>query len=151
MAVQKSYLLFSLNSESFGIAVDNVIRVIDLENLMKVPKAPDFIAGALNLEGNVIPVVDLAVKIELGETVIGPKTKAVILEIHHEDEILGVGVLIDNVTDVVSFPDKELMTPPMEKMGFNTHTLDGMYKLEDTFYMILSSEKVFEKELAAMV
>ncbi len=44
-------LSFSLCKEKFGIDVENVLRVINLDKLMKVPKAPDFIAGALTLEG----------------------------------------------------------------------------------------------------
>ncbi len=151
MASAKSYLLFTLNSESFGIEVEFVLRVIDLEGLMKVPKAPDFISGALNMEGTVIPVVDLAKKIDLGVTEVNDKTKVVILQILHEDETLDVGVLIDNVKDVVNITDKELQAPPLENMGFDTQTLDGMYKLEENFYMILSAKKVFEKELMQMV
>ncbi|HEY3429518.1 MAG TPA: chemotaxis protein CheW, partial [Cyclobacteriaceae bacterium] len=63
MKNNKQCLLFSLCKEHFGIDVDNVLRVINFDKMMKVPKAPDFVAGAISLEGNVIPVVDLAKKI----------------------------------------------------------------------------------------
>ena len=147
----KNYLLFGLNDEFFGIDVDYVVRVIDLEKMMKIPKAPSFIAGAINMEGNVVPVVDLAKKIDLGETTITEKTKCIILEIHHEDETMGVGVMIDAVHDVTEISQGETQPPPLENMGFDTHTLEGMFKSNENFYMLINAVKVFEKELSSMI
>ena len=144
-------LLFSLGKELFGVSVENVLRVISIEKVINIPKAPAFIAGAINLEGNVIPVVNLSRKIELGETTLQDHNKIVILEVFHEDESVEVGVLIDEVLDVVSIETSRLLPPPLENMGFDTKTLDGMYKVGDDFYMILNVKTVFEKELTDMV
>ena len=151
MKSQMPCLLFSLSRELFGIDVDNVLRVINLEKLMKIPKAPEYIAGAINLEGSVIPVIDLARKIDLGETTIDKRTKVIILEVHHQDDVMEVGVLIDDVLDVITVNTSKMLPPVLENMGFDTQTLDGMYKIEEDFYMILNATKVFEKELANMV
>jgi purine-binding chemotaxis protein CheW len=150
MTNNKQCLLFSLCKELFGIDVENVLRVINFDKLMKVPKAPDFIAGALTLEGSVIPVVDLAKKIDLGETTITPKTKVVILQVHHNDDILNVGVMIDDVLDVITITESKMQAAALEGMGFDTQTTDGMYKVNEDFYMILNATKIFEKELATI-
>ncbi|HET6543670.1 MAG TPA: chemotaxis protein CheW [Chryseolinea sp.] len=150
MTNNKPCLLFTLCKEHFGIYVENVLRVISLEKLMVVPKAPDFIAGAISLEGNVIPVVDLAKKIELNETEIGKSTKVIILQVTHGDDTIEVGVMIDDVLDVITLQESKLLPPALERMGFDTQTLDGMYKVEEDFYMILNPTKVFEKELATI-
>ena len=144
-------LLFTVSNELFGIDVDNVLRVISLQKLMKVPKAPGFIAGAISLEGNVIPVVDLAKKIELGDTQIGKRTKVIILEVHHNEDTLEVGALVDDVLNVTTIQESKLMPAAMERMGFDTQTLDGMYKIENDFYMIINAAKVFEKELRTFI
>jgi purine-binding chemotaxis protein CheW len=151
MAKQTPCLLFSLNKELFGIDVDNVLRVINLERLMKVPKAPPFIAGAISLDGNIVPVVDLAMKIDLGHTQIVRQTKVIVLEVNHNDEVIEVGAMVDEVLDVAVIDESKLLPAVLDSMGFDTQTLDGMYKIEDNFYMILSATKVFEKELAALV
>jgi purine-binding chemotaxis protein CheW len=150
MAKLKQCLLFSLCKERFGIDVENVLRVINFEKMMKIPKAPDFIAGAITLEGNVIPVVDLAKKIELGVTDVRPDTKVIVLQVHHDDEIIEVGVMIDDVLDVISVNESKLLPPALEGMGFDTRTLEGMYKVNEDFYMILSATNIFEKELATI-
>ena len=150
MTTNSQCLLFSLCKEQFGIDVENVLRVINFDKLMKVPKAPDFIAGAISLEGSVIPVVDLAKKIELGETTVTAKTKVIILNVHHSEDTINVGVMIDDVLDVVSVNASRLLPPPLEGMGFDTQTIDGMYKVNEDFYMILNATKIFERELATI-
>jgi purine-binding chemotaxis protein CheW len=144
-------LLFTLNKELFGIDVENVLRVINLEKLMRIPKAPSYIAGAINLDGNVIPVVDLAKKIDLGSTRVDSRTKVIVLEVHHHDDTMEVGVLIDEVQDVVALETSKIQPPVLENIGFDSQTLDGMYKINEDFYMILNAAKVFEKELASLV
>jgi purine-binding chemotaxis protein CheW len=144
-------LLFSLSKELFGIDVENVLRVISLQKLMKIPNAPSFIVGAISLEGNVIPVIDLARKIDLGETQIQKHTKVIILEIHHNDETMEVGALVDDVLNVTTINQSKLLPPALERMGFDTQTLNGVYKLDNEFYMILNASKVFEKELSSFV
>lgn len=144
-------MLFSLSKELFGINVDNVLRVISLQKLMKIPKAPAFIAGAISLEGNVIPVIDLAKKIDLGHTNIVKQTKVIILEVHHQEDTIEVGALVDEVLNVTTINTSRLMPPALERMGFDTQTLDGMYKVDNDFYMILNATKVFEKELTSFI
>jgi purine-binding chemotaxis protein CheW len=151
MKKQRPCVLFALCNESFGMDVENVLRVINLEKIMKVPKAPAFIVGAISLDGNVIPVVDLARKIELGETAINESTKVLVVEIFHDDATLLAGVLIDDVLDVVTIDDSKLLPPVLESMGFDADSIHGMYKLEDTFYNILNPSKIFEKEFASLV
>ena len=144
-------LLFSLGKELFGISVENVLRVINLEKVIHIPKAPSFIAGAINLEGNVVPVVNLARKIELEQSNSVEEQKVIILEVNHEDEIIQVGVLIDEVLDVIAMEKSKILPAPLERMGFDTKTLEGMYKVDDDFYMILNAQKIFERELVELV
>jgi purine-binding chemotaxis protein CheW len=147
----KPCLFFSLCNELFGIHVENVLRVINLEKMMKVPKAPEFILGAISLEGNVIPVVDLACKIELSKTEVSKNTKVVVLEISHQDVLLLVGVAIDDVLDVVTVESSKMLPPALEGLGFDTQALVGIYSAEEKFYNILNASAIFEKELASIV
>jgi purine-binding chemotaxis protein CheW len=59
-----------------------------------------------------------------------------------------VGVMIDDVLDVITIQESKMLPPALESMGFDTQTLRGMYKVEEDFYMILSATKIFERELA---
>jgi purine-binding chemotaxis protein CheW len=150
MQKEEPHLMFVLNKEHFGINVNDVLRVINLERLMKIPKAPEFVAGAISLEGNIVPVVDLARKIDLGVTEIQKKTKVVILQIAHEQGMLLVGALIDEVQDVITIAGGKMLPPVLDRLGFNSDTLIGVFKMEETFYMILNASRVFQKELLSL-
>ena len=52
---------------------------------------------------------------------------------------------------MIEIQTAKLLPPVLDSMGFNTNTLDGMYKVNEDFFMILNVEKVFEKELATIV
>lgn len=143
-------LLFSLHSELFGISVENVVRVVNLEKVIKIPKAPTYVVGAINLEGNVIPLVDLANKIELGKTTVSEELKVIILEVIVGEDKMEVGVLINEVLDVVQVDSSAIKPPPLDNMGFDHNALEGMYKTEEEFYMVISAGKIFESELASI-
>jgi purine-binding chemotaxis protein CheW len=151
MRNQKPCVLFKLCNELFGIDVESVLRVINLDKLMKIPKAPEFIVGAISLEGSVIPVVDLAKKISLGDTLITSETKVLVLEIQYNENTFSAGVIIDDVLDVVTIDPTKLLPPTLESMGFEASTTDGLYKIEDDYYIILNATKVFESEIASLV
>ena len=144
-------VLFSLGKELFGVSVEHVLRVISVEKVFNIPKAPAFIAGAINLEGNVLPVVNLSRKIDLGDTNLSDHNKIVVLEVAHDEEYLHVGVLIDDVLDVIIMESSRLLPAPLENLGFDAQVLSGMYKVDDNFYMILDVKAIFEKELAAVI
>ena len=147
MQHQIACVFFSLCRELFGINVINVLRVINLDRIIKIPKAPDFIVGAITLEGNVIPVVDLAKKIALGQTDVTAKTKVVVLEVPHHETMFMVGIMIDNVLDVATIERAKMTPPVLESMGFDTSTLDGLINIDQNHYMILNASKIFEKEI----
>ena len=138
----KSYLLFLLNNERFAIDVEMVIRVVDLEGIKRVPQAPDFVRGIIKVDGKVLPVTDLANKIELGETEINRKTKVIIIEMGEEDK-LELGLLIDDVINVVEVEPGQIQPSPLENMGLNTNTLSGMFKYQEEFYLLINGRAAY--------
>lgn len=150
MQHQKACVFFSLCRELFGIDVLSVLRVINLERVIKIPKAPDFIVGAITMEGNVIPVVDLAKKIQLGETTMTEATKVIVLEVKHSDSMFLVGIMIDSILDVDNIEVSKMLPPTLENMGFETNSMDGLIKIADEHYIILNAVKIFEKEISTL-
>ncbi|MGM0644707.1 MAG: chemotaxis protein CheW, partial [Thermodesulfobacteriota bacterium] len=59
MEKEGKYLTFVLDSEDYGISINNVREIIGMMTITTVPRCPDFIKGVINLRGKVIPIVDL--------------------------------------------------------------------------------------------
>ena len=59
VVTMSTYLSFVLDNEVFATDVKYVLEILDVKPVTRVPKAPDYINGVINLRGTVLPVVDL--------------------------------------------------------------------------------------------
>src|ERR1041384_6254815 len=95
------YLTFEVAEEEYAIDILRVREILVYAPLTSVPRAPEFIAGVMNLRGSVVPVVDLRKKLGLPPTVISGTTCVVIVDIrsHAETNVQTshVGLLADDV------------------------------------------------------
>ena len=87
---------FKLRNEEYGFSILNVQEIKGLTDITRVPFAPDFIKGVINLRGSVLPVIDLKKRLNLEDTPYTANTRIVIVQ---NDEV-SVGMLVDAVTEV---------------------------------------------------
>src|SRR5215472_12320256 len=112
VAEQQQYLTFLLSGEEYAISILRVKEIIGYDTVTTVPKTPRWIRGVINLRGNVVPVVDLAVRFELGE---GPVTKTsciIILEWQQENRDTMMGVVVDEVSQVMDITAENVQPVP---------------------------------------
>ncbi|PLY03747.1 MAG: chemotaxis protein CheW, partial [Desulfuromonas sp.] len=109
------YLTFRLGQESFGIDVLKVREILDFIEVTKVPQAPDYMLGVINLRGSVVPVVDLRKRFTIES---GERTKdncIIVLEINLNGEELKVGIIGDMVEEVIDLRSEQI--EPSPKLG----------------------------------
>src|SRR5215472_10506669 len=94
---QTQYLGFHVAGEEYGIGILRVREILEYDVLTRVPTTPPSIRGVINLRGSVVPVVDLAVKLGLPESVVTKRTCIVVVEVDFEGERTVMGVLADAV------------------------------------------------------
>lgn len=145
------YLTFTLGDEGFAIEISKVREVLDFTNLTKIPRTPDFMAGVINLRGNVVPVIDLG--LQLGMTAVEKTvdTCIVIAEVAVFSETLHLGMLADSVQEVIDIDLASIEPAPRLGIRLNTDFMRGMVKRGDSFSIILDIDKVISGEdLVAM-
>ncbi len=64
--IENKYVIFKLGQEYYGLSINNVISIEKPSQTTRVPNAPDYVKGVINLRGEVIPVIDLRKKIRHG-------------------------------------------------------------------------------------
>lgn len=97
----KQYLTFRLNKEIFAVEVFRVREVLDVVNITRVPNAPSYMRGMINVRGNVVPVMDTRHKFGMGSVGSTTDTRIIVLEIEDPDgETIVVGALADGVHEV---------------------------------------------------
>ena len=141
-AVQQQYLTFFLADEEYAVGIQRVKEIIEYTAITKVPKVPLWIRGVINLRGNVVSVVDLAVRFGLEERPVTKTTCIVIVEVQQEAERAVMGVIADAVNQVIDLAPKDIEEPPAFGTRVRLEYLFGMGKLGKKFALILNIDTV---------
>jgi purine-binding chemotaxis protein CheW len=141
-AAQQQYLTYFLAEEEYGISIQQVKEIIEYTAITKVPKVPRWIRGVINLRGNVVPVVDLAVRFGLEERPITKTSCIIIVEVQQETEKTVMGVIADAVNQVIALAPEEIEEPPAFGTRVRLEYLAGMGKLGKKFALILNIDRV---------
>lgn len=143
---QSQYLTFQLAGEEYAIGILQVKEIIAYGILTAIPQTPPFVRGVINLRGNVVAVVDLAMKFGLSRAEVTARTCIVIVEANLNNDAHVIGIVADSVSQVIDLPAKEILPAP----AFGTHIrldfLRGMGKTGQKFFLILDIDKVLAAE-----
>lgn len=140
------YLTFRLGDELFAINVFKAREVLDLSHITRVPTAPGYLRGVVNVRGNAIPVVDLRTKFGLPETADTLNTRIIVMDLALDGGNVVVGGLADAVHEVLELEPHEINEPPSLGMRWRTELILGMGRRNDRFTIILDIERVFASD-----
>jgi purine-binding chemotaxis protein CheW len=140
------YITFRLGDESFAVDVARVREVLDLTQITRVPTAPPYMRGVINVRGSAIPVVDLRLKFGLEAVANTVNTRILVLELDIDDERAVVGGLADSVHEVVEIEPNDIGEPPRIAMRWRSDLILGMVKRDEQFLIILDIARVFAND-----
>lgn len=147
----QSSLSFNLGSEQFAVPVAKVVEIIEVPEVSKIPLAPKFIHGVINVRGHVIPLIDTRSKLELSPVEFTVNTCVIVVEIEKNNQIIYAGMLVDAVQEVLEVSSDAIQdAPDMGTEGYEEF-ITGIYPSEGKFIMMLDLDKVFSnKEVQAL-
>jgi len=146
------YMSFKLASEEYGLEILKVKEIIGLMDITSVPKTDSFIKGVINLRGKVIPVIDLRLKFQMDEVEPTEQTVIIVVQILVDDDELTMGVIVDEVLEVLNVQADQIEPPPK----FGTSSIDndfilGVGKAEKRVIFLLDISKVLNTEEIDMI
>ena len=148
------FLSFTIAGTDYGLPILAVKEILQHEETTSVPGTPASVRGVINVRGQVVPVLDLAVKFGRGETVVSKRTCILVVEAKVGGEPLIVGVLADAVNEVLDLPASEIEAAPSFGANVRIDYLTGMGKVGRSFVLLLDADRVLaasEADLAAQV
>ncbi|MBD3320215.1 MAG: chemotaxis protein CheW, partial [Chitinivibrionales bacterium] len=95
------YLTFKLGNEEYGLEILKVQEIIQMQKITRVPKAPDFVRGVINLRGKVIPVIELRTKFFMEPNEDTDKTCIIVVQVISKGNPVTMGIIIDEVKEVL--------------------------------------------------
>jgi purine-binding chemotaxis protein CheW len=142
LAQQTQYLTFHLAGEEYAIGILQVREIIAYGTLTTVPQTPPSIRGVINLRGNVVPIVDLALKFGLPSSCVTDRTCIIIVEVDIDEARAVIGIIADSVSQVIDFSANDILPAPPFGTQVRMEFLRGMGKAGSKFVLVLDIAKV---------
>ena len=123
----------------------DILKVQEINKLMemtKIPQAPHYVMGILNLRGQIVTIIDLCKKLGLPSTDVNDESRNIIVSSKGEY----IGLLTERISDVVGIDWEKVEPPPANIGGVQERFFKGVLKTEDRLIGILDVEEVLKDE-----
>ncbi|MDR1573573.1 MAG: chemotaxis protein CheW [Clostridiales Family XIII bacterium] len=136
--LQGRFLTFTLVNDVYGLPIEYVVEIIGIQSITIVPKVPAYIKGIINLRGKIIPVIDVRLKFGKEPAEYNDRTCVIVIEISDTS----VGLIVDNVDEVLTIEDDNIAAPPANRMGFENRYIMGIGKIGGRVQLLLDCQKL---------
>ncbi len=140
------YLTFQLADEFYGLEILKVREIRGWEPVREIPNTPDFIKGALNLRGAIVPIVDLRERFGMKQVDYSPVTVVIVLSLVDQTDELVIGIVADAVSDVLDISKEDIRSAPNLGSKIDTRYMQGMYVNGSRMIMLLNVNKLLNPE-----
>ena len=135
------YLTFMLKDQEFGVNILKVKEIIKMMDFVQVHQAPSYAKGVINLRDQVIPIIDLRSKLAMEETEYTDRSCIIIVETDIQSDTKHLGVVVDSVSEVMSFKASDIEAPPSLGGAIRTDYILGMAKSGDKVKILLDIDR----------
>lgn len=147
----RQYMTFKLGDELFAIDVAQVREVLEISQITKVPTAPPYMRGLVNVRGQATAVADLRLRFGLEKVPDTVQTRIIVMELNIDGEAAVLGGIADSVHEVIELEPSNIEPPPRIAMQWRPDFIQGMGKRGDDFIIILDVNAVFSTDEAILM
>jgi purine-binding chemotaxis protein CheW len=138
------YLAFHLGDEEYALDIRQISEIIKAREFTEIPRSPGFVLGIISLRGVVVPVFDLRCRLNLGVAEITASSRVVVCQ---SGDVI-VGLLVDNINQVVNLVEDEIEPPPGVLSGLDREMVFGIGRYQDRMIILLQLHHVLDVELS---
>ena len=131
---------FKLLDEEYGVSILNVQEIRDMTDITRVPYAPDYIKGVINLRGSVLPVIDLKKRIGLADAPYTPKTRIIIMKLQD----ISIGMIVDAVTEVLTVDGNHAAPPKSISNDARNKYINGIGNVDGRLVIMLNLDEIVD-------
>ncbi len=130
---ENQYVIFKLDQEEFGIDIMNVKEIIPYQESVHVPNTPKFIEGIINYRGNVIPVINLKKRFNIGLAETTEDTRIIVITLGEKE----VGFIVDEASQTIRLDEDQIDPAPDIISGIDKRYIIGVGKIDEDRLLIL--------------
>jgi len=145
------YVTLGIDQELFAVEVDQVHEILDLRHISRVPNAPAYLMGMIDVRSRTVPVIDLRVRLGLPSVPPTPHTRIIVLDVTVGERSLAMGLLADRVYEVADLSDHALEPPPEIGIRWRSHYIKGVGRRGGAFVIVLDLGHLFNDAETALL
>ena len=134
-------VIFNLCNEEYGIDIMQVKEIVNYMEPVKIPNAPDFIEGIINLRSEIIPIINLKKRFNIEGQSKNEENRIIVMNINEKK----VGFVVDNASEVISIDNENIEPAPDIVTGIDRKYITGIGKYGDGILIILELDKLFSE------
>lgn len=141
------YLIFILGNEEYGVEILKVQEIRSYDTVTRIANTPEFIKGVINLRGNIVPIVDLRLRFNVGKVEYNQFTVVIILNLSGRI----MGIVVDGVSDVITLQASQVRPVPDLVAMIDTKYLLGLGTVENRMLILVDIERLMTSQDMALV
>jgi len=145
------YVTLGIEREVFAVPVEQVVEILDLRPAFRIPEAPPYLVGLIDVRGRGVPVIDLRLKLGLAAAPPTESTRILVLEIPIGERRLALGLVADRVFEVAALDGRDLEPPPDIGARWRSDYIRGIGRRGDGFVVIFDLSRLFSAEETALL
>lgn len=131
--MQRELITFEVSGQIFALDIMAIREIRAWSPVTPMPRVPHYVAGVVNLRGTVLPVVDLAARLGWPATEATPRHAIIVCHMNGQAQ----GLIVDSVSDIVTFDSESLQAPPSTGNDSVVPFLEGLTAIEEKMVMVL--------------
>lgn len=131
---------FTMADETYALEIQQIEAIINLRPITRVPKAPPYIDGVINLRGEIVPVINTRHRLRLPLTERKASNQIIILSF--EEEKVKAGFLVDSVQEVIRLTEASIEAPTRVSESVDIEYLRGIGKIDNKIIILLNAHRI---------
>lgn len=134
------YLTFSIGQDNYALHVSRVTETMKMAPITRVPKAPDYVRGVINLRGTVVTVMDLTRRFGYHHN--QEYASIIVAAAEICGEVVPIGILADEITEVTRLELDQLPSLSELAGGIQSEFVDGVASVDGEFVVVLNVDAI---------
>lgn len=145
------YVTLGIDNETFAVPVSSVQEILDMRPIARLPHAPDYLLGIIDVRGRSVPVIDLRAKLGLQAVATTDATRILVLEVEIADRQLMLGLVADRVFEVTGLDDDRVEPAPEIGRRWQSDCIRGVGRRREHFVIVFDLPRLIATDAVELI
>lgn len=140
--IEGRYLTFWIEKQLFGIPISEVVQIVGVQPITAIPEYPFYAKGIINLRGDIIPIIDVRLRLGRAEAEYDDRTCIIVTSSRDKH----YGLVVDQVEEVSDVDDDNISPPPKMSDGCVDQFITGVGRMEEGVILLIDAVRLLGNE-----